>query len=149
MIVAILQEPRSKYQSAAMMHKRSGSTHPDGSNGRGGGRERDERWTSISTMTPLHPTFDLPISHLKMLNDRTRTQRYFDALQDLVRPDSVVVDVGTGSGVLASMAIWRRRRSLDRGTIRGDEMQIAIELCVHSIIATGEGGPSRRMRGAV
>ncbi|MEV7806697.1 class I SAM-dependent methyltransferase [Microbispora sp. NPDC088329] len=39
-----------------------------------------------------------------MLNDRTRTQRYFEALRESVRPDSVVVDVGTGSGVLALAA---------------------------------------------
>lgn len=53
---------------------------------------------------PLHPVFDLPVSHLKMLNDRTRTLRYFEALREMVRPDSVVVDVGTGSGVLALAA---------------------------------------------
>ena len=53
---------------------------------------------------PLHPVFDLPISHVKMLNDRTRTLRYIEAIRETVRPDSVVVDVGTGSGVLALAA---------------------------------------------
>lgn len=53
---------------------------------------------------PLHPVFDLPISHVKMLNDRTRTLRYIEAIHETVRPDSVVVDVGTGSGVLALAA---------------------------------------------
>jgi hypothetical protein len=39
--------------------------------------------------------------HAKMLRDEDRTQAFLDALQEIVRPDDVVVDIGTGTGVLA------------------------------------------------
>jgi hypothetical protein len=39
-----------------------------------------------------------------MLDDRARTQAFIEALEEVVRPDDVVVDVGTGTGVLAIAA---------------------------------------------
>ncbi|MDH3282141.1 MAG: 50S ribosomal protein L11 methyltransferase [Gammaproteobacteria bacterium] len=43
-------------------------------------------------------------SHISMLNDRTRTRTYIEAIRDTVTPGQVVVDLGTGTGVLALSA---------------------------------------------
>ena len=45
-----------------------------------------------------------PAIHLVMLDDRARTGGFLDALRKLVLPDDVVVDIGTGTGVLATAA---------------------------------------------
>ncbi len=42
--------------------------------------------------------------HIRMLNDRARTASYQQAIRETVTPDDVVVDVGTGTGVLAVTA---------------------------------------------
>jgi Ribosomal protein L11 methyltransferase (PrmA) len=39
-----------------------------------------------------------------MLNDRSRTSRFIEAIEQVVRPEDVVLDIGTGSGVLAIAA---------------------------------------------
>lgn len=46
-------------------------------------------------------TFDSPGPHVAMLQDRVRTTAFLAALDELVGPDDVVVDIGTGTGVLA------------------------------------------------
>ncbi len=42
--------------------------------------------------------------HLELLNDRQRTRAYIEALRETVRPTDVVVEIGTGTGVLAVAA---------------------------------------------
>ena len=42
--------------------------------------------------------------HISMLNDRRRTASFLAAIREVVRPGDVVVDVGTGTGVLAIAA---------------------------------------------
>lgn len=49
-------------------------------------------------------SFGAPDLHLGMLNDRIRTSRYLAAIREVVRLGDVVVDIGTGSGVLAMAA---------------------------------------------
>lgn len=43
--------------------------------------------------------------HTLMLNDRVRTSAYLTALREVVRPGDIVVDIGTGTGILAIGAI--------------------------------------------
>ncbi len=48
--------------------------------------------------------FDGAGIHAAMLNDRVRTQSYLRAIAETVRRDDVVVDLGTGTGILAMAA---------------------------------------------
>ena len=45
-----------------------------------------------------------PVEHARMLHDERRTNDYIATLRAAVRPDEVVLDIGTGSGVLALAA---------------------------------------------
>jgi SAM-dependent methyltransferase len=45
-----------------------------------------------------------PVEHARMLHDERRTSDYIAALREAVGPDDVVLDIGTGSGVLAVAA---------------------------------------------
>jgi precorrin-6B methylase 2 len=45
-----------------------------------------------------------PHVHLQMLDDRARTDGFLRALRATVKPDDVVVDIGTGTGILATCA---------------------------------------------
>ena len=68
----------------------------------------------------LHPVFDLPKAHVRMLDDRDRTARYVAAIRNVVVPDSIVVDIGTGSGVFAvaaALAGARRVYAIEAGRI--------------------------------
>lgn len=52
-----------------------------------------------------HPGgFDAASIHIRMLRDRRRTQTYLEAIRNVVNPGDVVVDIGTGTGVLAVAA---------------------------------------------
>lgn len=45
--------------------------------------------------------FDASPIHVLLLNDKVRTDRYLAAIREVVRPGDVVVDIGTGTGILA------------------------------------------------
>ncbi len=49
-------------------------------------------------------TFSGAPVHIRMLNDRLRTSRFIAAIEQVVRPGDIVVEVGTGTGVLAVAA---------------------------------------------
>ncbi len=42
--------------------------------------------------------------HISMLNDRARTESYLKAIEKVVRPGDTVVEIGTGTGILAMAA---------------------------------------------
>lgn len=45
-----------------------------------------------------------PSVHIVMLDDHARTRAFIDALRALVREDDIVLDIGTGTGILATTA---------------------------------------------
>ena len=49
----------------------------------------------------VRPTFDSPGPHIAMLEDRVRTSAFLAALDEIVGEEDTVVDIGTGTGVLA------------------------------------------------
>lgn len=48
--------------------------------------------------------FSLPCIHIRMLDDSVRTGFFLQAIKEVVQPGDVVVDLGTGTGVLAVAA---------------------------------------------
>jgi tetratricopeptide (TPR) repeat protein len=46
----------------------------------------------------------VPAWHFPMLNDRTRNETYQQAITKAVRPDDIVLDIGSGTGLLAMIA---------------------------------------------
>lgn len=54
--------------------------------------------------------FVQPSIHIDMLDDSARTSAFIDALRTLVTEDDVVVDIGTGTGVLATAAAFAGAR---------------------------------------
>jgi len=46
----------------------------------------------------------VPHWHVPMMNDSLRNEAYFKALKSAIKPDSNVLEIGTGSGLLAMMA---------------------------------------------
>jgi protein arginine N-methyltransferase 1 len=49
----------------------------------------------------VRQTFDSPGPHIAMLEDRVRTSAFLAALDEVVGGEDIVVDIGTGTGVLA------------------------------------------------
>jgi protein arginine N-methyltransferase 1 len=48
--------------------------------------------------------FDVPQFHIRMVNDRRRVESYLRAIREIVRPGDIVVEIGTGTGLLAIAA---------------------------------------------
>jgi 16S rRNA G966 N2-methylase RsmD len=57
-----------------------------------------------SSLTRQPKGFDKPQIHIRMLNDRRRTWGLMAAIRETIRPGDVVLDIGTGTGVLAIAA---------------------------------------------
>ena len=64
---------------------------------------RDEG-ASQPELSPQAVGFGSALIHNEMLNDRERTECYLNAIREVVRPGDVVVDIGTGTGILAIAA---------------------------------------------
>lgn len=60
---------------------------------------RPEERTALGTRGWVRPSI-----HMLMLDDRGRTNGFCHALRMTVKPDDVVIDIGTGTGVLATCA---------------------------------------------
>lgn len=60
--------------------------------------------SATPTLKPNRRGFAGAAIHIKMLNDRARTGSYLAAIAEVVKPGDVVVDLGTGTGVLSVAA---------------------------------------------
>jgi SAM-dependent methyltransferase len=61
--------------------------------------EPSRRFSQVPT-----PTYDSSFVHLAILNDTARKNAFVRAVRELVTPGDVVLDLGTGSGILAIVA---------------------------------------------
>ena len=62
----------------------------------------------VRQQAPLHKPqasgFDSAYIHIQMLNDQRRTASYLQAIGQVVKPGDAVLDLGTGTGILATAA---------------------------------------------
>jgi ubiquinone/menaquinone biosynthesis C-methylase UbiE len=62
----------------------------------------------VQQQAPVHKPepkgFDSAFIHIQMLNDQRRTRSYLEAISQVVKPGDVVLDIGTGTGILATAA---------------------------------------------
>jgi protein arginine N-methyltransferase 1 len=49
--------------------------------------------------------YEFPSVHADMIFDRERVGKYWKAISTVVRPGCVVADIGTGTGILAFLAL--------------------------------------------
>jgi protein arginine N-methyltransferase 1 len=71
----------------------------------------------------------------KMILDKARTGAYADALRAVVRPDSIVLDIGTGTGILALLACRFGARKV-YAIEAGDVIQLARQAAAANGFAT-------------
>lgn len=64
----------------------------------------DSPETGFSGLTFPRGGYDAAYVHLRMLGDTARKRAFIAAIEETVRPDDVVLDLGTGSGILAIAA---------------------------------------------
>ena len=66
--------------------------------------ELDPTW--VKALAGLNEALShlVPLWHVPMMNDSHRNDAYFSALRHAVTPDTHVLEIGTGSGLLAMMA---------------------------------------------
>jgi SAM-dependent methyltransferase len=58
----------------------------------------------MTTDAPAYLDYERVSHHRSMISDRTRTFSFREAINEVVRRDSVVVDLGSGTGILALFA---------------------------------------------
>jgi hypothetical protein len=63
-----------------------------------------EEHTGAEGLKAVAYGYDASPIHAAMLNDRSRTESFLAGIAEVVRPGDVVVDVGTGTGILAMAA---------------------------------------------
>lgn len=71
--------------------------------------------------TASEAPFDQASIHIAMLNDQGRTQAFKNAIQRVVKAGDVVVDIGSGTGVLAAFAAHagaKKVYALEAGSVR-------------------------------
>lgn len=81
----------------------------------------------------------VPVWHVPMMNDKVRNDAYFAALQGAIGPETHVLEIGTGSGLLAMMAA-----RLGAAHVTTCEAEPIIAETAHQIIA--ENGYAARIK---
>jgi len=66
--------------------------------------------------------------HFRMMNDEERNQCFYRAIKRAVTPDSIVLDIGTGSGLLALMAVEAGARHVYTVEVNGTIGNVAREI---------------------
>lgn len=74
-------------------------------------------------------------SYTDMLNDDARNRAYRRALEAAVQPDDLVLDIGTGTGLLAMMAARSMRHANSTGSVVGCEVHPATANLARRIVA--------------
>jgi tetratricopeptide (TPR) repeat protein len=78
----------------------------------------------------------VPAWHIPMINDDERNEAYERALKRAVRPDSIVLEIGTGSGLVAMMAA----RAGARQVVTCEILPILAEVAEETVARNGLAG---------
>jgi precorrin-6B methylase 2 len=90
--------------------------------------------------------FSSPAVHIRMLNDEGRTQNYIEAIRQTVKPGDVVMDLGSGTGVLAVAAAQAgasRVYAIEAGEMAAIAQRLAETNGVGNIVRVVRGRSSR------
>jgi Ribosomal protein L11 methyltransferase (PrmA) len=93
--------------------------------------------------------FDAAPIHVQILNDRVRTSRFIDAIERIVRAGDVVVDIGTGTGILAIAAARAGARhvyAIEEGSIKRSSRFARLDGCVDGQPVTEGNSMLERVR---
>jgi Ribosomal protein L11 methyltransferase (PrmA) len=93
----------------------------------GGGNSTRPHPTTRAIPSVTRLDADVVELHTRMLNDHGRTSRFIRAVEEVVRPGDVVVDLGTGTGILAMAAARagaKRVYAIEAGPIAGVAKQL-------------------------
>jgi hypothetical protein len=87
-------------------------------------------------------TFDQAVVHVRMLDDRARTAALIQGIRETVRAGDVVVEIGTGTGVLATAAAQagaKRVYAIEHGRIADRAREVVAANGVADIVTVVEG----------
>ena len=92
-----LRPPRCHHQG------RTGNLLPIRPQARGAAYDMNVRTPIRNPPDPMYAEFEV---HRTMICDRVRTEAFWRAIDSVVRPGNIVLDVGAGSGILSVFAAW-------------------------------------------
>ncbi len=90
--------------------------------------------------------FDAPSIQIAMLDDRRRTKAFIQAIEETIRPGDVVLEIGTGTGVLAAAAARagaRRVYAVEQGDIAQAAERLFYNNRLHDRISLIPGASTR------
>ena len=113
----------------------------------------------MEELFPAPDLIDFPLNlHQAMLEDKTRVRAFGRALREVLEPGDVVVDIGTGTGILAFLALesgagiersWKfvepvGQRSIV-GSHQGDCMPVTVSEVGHRTVRSARATQNNRI----
>ncbi|MBM3245532.1 MAG: hypothetical protein FJZ15_07070 [Candidatus Omnitrophica bacterium] len=83
---------------------------------------------SIKVLTEWVDRIEAPVWHFDIIDDAIRLQAYAEALRRYVKPDMIVFEIGTGTGILSMLAVQAGARHVYTCEIQPDVAEIARQI---------------------